>query len=75
MRTETTVSLSEELAAELSSQVPDAAQRSKFVETAVWAHLRRQRGRDASKDLAIINANAAELNAEAEDALSYQVAL
>jgi hypothetical protein len=31
-------------------------------------------GEDAA-DLAIINANAAELNAEAEDALSYQVPL
>ncbi|HEV7671873.1 MAG TPA: hypothetical protein VGS22_25405 [Thermoanaerobaculia bacterium] len=75
MKIETTVALSEEILAALSRRAPDAAHRSEIVEAALRAYLLRLRKRGASGDLEIINANAAELNAEAEDVLSYQVAL
>jgi metal-responsive CopG/Arc/MetJ family transcriptional regulator len=73
MKVETTVTLSEELLAALIDRAPDARLRSDLVEAAVRNYLVRLRKRDSSNDLKIINANAAELNAEAEDVLSYQV--
>jgi metal-responsive CopG/Arc/MetJ family transcriptional regulator len=73
MKVETTVTLSEELLAALIDRAPDAALRSDLVEAAVRSYLLRLRKRDSSNDLEIINAHAAELNAEAEDVLSYQV--
>jgi metal-responsive CopG/Arc/MetJ family transcriptional regulator len=73
MKVETTVSLSEELAAALGKRVEDPEALSQFVEDAIRAHLLRQRRKESSHDLAIINAHADALNAEAEDVLSYQV--
>ncbi len=73
MKVETTVTLSEELLAALIDRAPDATLRSGLVEAAVRTYLVRLRKRDSSNDLEIINAHAAELNAEAEDVLSYQV--
>jgi metal-responsive CopG/Arc/MetJ family transcriptional regulator len=73
MKVETTVTLSEELLAALVDRAPDATLRSDLIEVAVRTYLVRLRKRDSSNDLEIINANAAELNAEAEDVLSYQV--
>jgi hypothetical protein len=52
---------------------PDPGPRSELVEAALRIYLLRLRRRDASHDLETINAHAAELNAEAEDVLSYQV--
>jgi hypothetical protein len=73
MKIETTVFLSEELAAALGTRAPDPEHRSKLVEAALREYLPRLAQRDPSRDLDIINANAAELNQEAEDVLSYQV--
>jgi metal-responsive CopG/Arc/MetJ family transcriptional regulator len=73
MKVETTVTLSEELFAALVDRAPDPTLRSDLIEVAVRTYLVRLRKRDSSNDLEIINANAAELNAEAEDVLSYQV--
>jgi metal-responsive CopG/Arc/MetJ family transcriptional regulator len=73
MKVETTVTLSEELLAALVDRAPDATLRSDLIEVAVRTYLVRLRKRDSSNDLEIINAHAAELNAEAEDVLSYQV--
>ncbi len=73
MKVETTVTLSEEILAALNTRTADPEARSQFVEAALRAHLLRQRRHDATRDLAIINANAENLNAEAEDVLSYQV--
>jgi metal-responsive CopG/Arc/MetJ family transcriptional regulator len=72
MKIDTTLSLSEELLAALKTQAPDPEHRSELVEAALRAYLLRLRQRDASRDLEIINAHAAELNLEAEDVLSYQ---
>jgi len=71
MKVETTVALSEDLAATLGSHTQQ--DRSAIVEAALRAYLARpHRGEDAG-DLEIINVHAAELNAEAADVLEYQV--
>ena len=70
MKVETSVILPEELLAEIDKADPD---RSAFFERAVRAYLNRtahERRRD--RDVAIINAHADELNAEADDVLAYQ---
>lgn len=73
MKIETTIELPEELLAALTRRAPDSSLRSELVAAAVRAYLPRLQKRDASGDLEIVNARAAELNAEAEDVLSYQV--
>ena len=73
--TQTLLALPEDVAEELDRRAPNPADRDHLVAEAIRAYLAWPRvGEDAS-DLAIINANATELNAEAEDALSYQVPL
>jgi len=51
----------------------DPERRSELVEAALREFLPLLQKRDASTDVEIINAHAAELNEEAEDVLSYQV--
>ncbi|HEV7670445.1 MAG TPA: hypothetical protein VGS22_18150 [Thermoanaerobaculia bacterium] len=73
--TETLLALPEDVVEELDRRAPNPEDRDYLVAAAIRAYLAWPRvGEDAS-DLAIINANAAELNEEAEDALSYQVPL
>lgn len=67
------VTLPDDLAVALERRAPDQPSRDELVATAVRAYLAWPRPGEDAGDLAIINANAAELNAEAEDALSYQV--
>ena len=71
MKIDTTVALSEEILAALKLLAPEAQHRSEIVEAALRAYLLRLRKRGASSDLEIINAHAAEFNAEAEDVRSY----
>lgn len=73
MKVETTIFLSEELLTALGKQAPDPRDRSDLVEAALREYLPQLRKSDPSRDLEIINANAAELNQEAEEVLSYQV--
>jgi hypothetical protein len=73
MKIETTVLLSEELVAALRAKAMDPERRSELVEAALREFLPLLQKRDASTDVEIINAHAAELNEEAEDVLSYQV--
>ena len=73
MKVETTVTLSEDLVAALERRTADPDERSALVEAALRVYLTRPRKGDDAADLAIINAHAAELNAEAEDVLTYQV--
>ncbi len=75
MKIDTTFALSEDVVAALNRQAPDTNRRSELVEAAVMAYLKRLGRRGAMSDLEVINAHAAELNAEAEDVLSYQVIL
>jgi len=71
----TLVALPEDIKAALDRRAPNPPERDELVAAALraffaWPHL----GEDAS-DLSVINAHAEELNAEARDALSYQVPL
>jgi metal-responsive CopG/Arc/MetJ family transcriptional regulator len=72
---ETVVVLPEDLRDALDRRAPGSAERSGLVAAALRAYFAwPQPGEDAA-DLGIINAHADELNAEADDALSYQVPL
>ena len=74
MKVKTSITLSEELVAEIDKLSEHYGNRSAFVEQAVRAFLAdgARRARDAS-DLAILNRRADALNAEARDVLGYQV--
>jgi metal-responsive CopG/Arc/MetJ family transcriptional regulator len=73
MKVETTVTLSEDLLADLDRRAPGSQSRSAIVEAALRAYLARPRRGEDAGDLEIINAHAAELNEEAADVLAYQV--
>jgi hypothetical protein len=64
----------DDVSAALDPRAPNRSDRDKLVAAAARAYLAWPRPDEDAADLAIINANAAELNAEAE-ALSYQVPL
>jgi metal-responsive CopG/Arc/MetJ family transcriptional regulator len=72
---ETLVTLPDDLKAALDRRAPNPPERDEFVAAALRAYLAWPQPGEDGADLAIINAHAAELNAEAEDALSYQVPL
>ena len=72
---ETVVALPDDLRAALDRRAPKGPERDEIVAAALRAYLSFPRPGEDGADLATINAHAAELNAEAEDALSYQVPL
>ena len=72
---QTVVSLPEDLKAALDERAASESERGELVAAALRAFLALPRPGEDAGDLAIINAHSAELNAEAEDALSYQVPL
>ncbi|MGH1366865.1 MAG: ribbon-helix-helix domain-containing protein [Calditrichia bacterium] len=72
MKIKTSVTLSKELLEAIEKKAGKKS-RSDFIENAVWLYLKHLMKQELnSRDLAIINANAAELNSEAMDALDYQ---
>lgn len=74
MKIKTSITLSEELLVTIDQFSHSYKNRSDFIETAVShfiAYLNR--AEQNARDLEIINQYADELNAEAEDVLSYQV--
>lgn len=75
MNVETLVVLPEDLKAALDSRASSPPERDELVAAALRAYFAWPRPGEDSADLGIINAYANELNAEAEDALSYQVPL
>lgn len=75
MRVETVVALPDDLKADLDRRVSDSSERDALVPAALRAYLAWPRPGEDAADLAIINSHSDELNAEAEDALSYQVSL
>jgi hypothetical protein len=75
MTTETVVALPEDLAIALDRRAPTRPEHDELVAAALRAYFAWPRPGEDASDLAIINAHAEELNAEAEDALSYQVPL
>ena len=72
---DTVVALPEDLKAALDERAHNDTERGEIVAAALRAFLALPRAGEDASDLAIINANAEALNAEAEDALSYQVPL
>ncbi len=73
MRVKTSITLPEELLVKIARVERN---RSAFVEKAAWAYLSSlDRARRNARDLEILNSNADRLNAEAEDALGYQIRL
>ncbi len=75
MTVETVVALPDDLKAALDRRAPSAPERDELVAAALRAYFAWPRPGEDASDLAVINAHADELNAEAEDALSYQVPL
>ena len=75
MNIETLVALPEDLKAVLDRRAPSPPERDELVVAALRAYFAWPRQGEDASDLAVINAHAAELNAEAQDALDFQVPL
>lgn len=76
MKVKTSVTLSQELLDIIDDLPEQYRNRSLFLEAAAWAYVRQlQRAEQTARDLEILNRRADYLNAEATDALAYQVAL
>ena len=76
MKIKTSITLSGEVLGLIDKHHAEFRSRSEFLERAAKAFLAHLARTEAERrDLEIINRNADELNAEAEDVLAYQVAL
>ena len=76
MKVKTSITLSDELLAEIDRLSTEFRSRSEFLETAARDYLRQlARQEREERDLSILDRRADALNAEAEDVLSYQVPL
>ena len=76
MKIKTSVTLSAELLEAIEEQADQYKNRSDFIEAASWALIRQLiRAQRDARDLEILNRDADQLNAEAFDALEYQVPL
>lgn len=75
MNIETLVALPEDHRATLDRRAPSPPERNELVAAVLRAHFAWPRPGEDASDLAAINAHAKKLNAEAEDALIYQVSL
>lgn len=73
MKVETLVGLPDDLRAILDRRAPSSPERDELVAAALRAYFSWPRSGEDAGDLFVINAHANELNAEAEDALAYQV--
>jgi len=74
MRVRTSVTLPKDLIERMDELAGEHASRSQLIEVAVRAYLeQRSRAIRDQRDLEILNRCADRLNAEAEDALAYQV--
>lgn len=73
MKSKTSITLSEDLLAEIDRLAGPNRTRSAFIERALRAFLRqRQREQAEARDLVALNRHAAQLNEEASDVLAYQ---
>ena len=75
MNIEILVALPEDLKATPDRRAPSPPERGELVAAALRAYFAWPRPGEDASDLTVINLHAEELNAEAEDALSYQVPL
>jgi metal-responsive CopG/Arc/MetJ family transcriptional regulator len=74
MKVKTSITLSEDLLVTIDQFSHSFKNRSDFIETAVRSFIAQLiLAEQNARDLEIINRHADELNAEAEDVLSYQV--
>jgi len=74
MKVKTSITLSENLIAEMDNLAGEFQSRSSFLEQAAWAYIAELKRQElAARDLAILDANADRLNEEIADALDYQV--
>jgi len=73
MKEKTSITLSREVLTGIDRIAGSKQSRSAFIESVLQRYLRdRARAERDARDIELINRNANELNAEAEDALSYQ---
>ena len=75
MTSETIVALPDDLKAALDRRAPNPPERNELIAAALRAYFAWPHPGEDAADLAVINTNASALNAEAEDALSYQIPL
>jgi len=75
MSTETVIALPDDLKIVLDRRAPNQPERDELIAAALRAYFAWPRPGEDASDLSVINAHAEALNAEAEDALSYQVPL
>jgi metal-responsive CopG/Arc/MetJ family transcriptional regulator len=76
MKVKTSITISDELLRSIDAQRDQFKNRSQFIEVAIKSLLTQiEKEKREAADLAIINANADQLNEEAADALTYQVDL
>ena len=73
MKQKTSITLSPETLRAIDELVDESSNRSRIIEQALVEFLeRRRRAQREARDLAILDAAAAELNREVEDVLDYQ---
>ena len=76
MKIKTSVTTSQELLSVMDEFLDADKNRSLFLEKAAWAYIAKlRRAQRNAQDTEIINQRADELNAEALDALAYQIAV
>ena len=75
MSTDTVVALPDDLKAVLDRRAPSPPERDELIAAALRAYFAWPRPGEDASDVSVISAHAEELNAEADDALSYQVPL
>lgn len=76
MKVKTSITLSEAVLAAIDAIAQPPVNRSVFLEAAAWAYIKQQqRAERIARDIKIINERADALNAETEDALTFQVPL
>ena len=73
MKEKTSITLSHEVLTRIDKLAGPKSSRSAFIEAVLRDYLKkRARAAIEARDLALINANADKLNAEAEDAMQFQ---
>ena len=76
MKTKTSITLSDDVLMAIDLYVGEYKSRSEFIEIAARKYIARLAREEADRrDLELINRHSDSLNAEAEDALKYQVPL